>query len=123
MQKSVLIRTLREQLGREATVEFAYLFGSRATETDHADSDADIALFLKEDRPEEVLRLIAVLSKVSGLEADVTVLNRTRNLFLLDTVFRDGIVVKDSPEREAFELAKEHEILDYKAFRRMMDAA
>ncbi len=118
-----IIKKLKSLLEEENNVSFAYLFGSFATGEAIANSDVDIAVYLKDDDMNNVLHLIYILSKNLGKEADLTVLNRTRNLFLLDTVFRDGIVLKDSPQREDFELRKEHEILDYKAFKRTLDAA
>ena len=41
----------------------------------------------------------------------------------MEDILKNGIIVKDADERFDFEFIKEHDILDYKAFRRYIDAA
>jgi hypothetical protein len=56
-------------------------------------------------------------------EVDLVVLNDVKNLFLLEAVFKEGKLLKDSPLRVDFELSKEHDILDYKELKRVINAA
>jgi len=46
-----------------------------------------------------------------------------KNIYLLEDILTNGKVIKDSKERLYFEYIKEHQILDYKAFRSYIDAA
>jgi hypothetical protein len=60
------------------------------------------------------------------MKVDLLVLNQVHNYNLLQEIFDNGILIKDSTPEETrvlFELNKHHEILDYRAFQRMIDAA
>jgi predicted nucleotidyltransferase len=104
-------------------VVFAYLFGSYTHETQTEKSDVDIALYLKKDTLDIRLTLSYELSKILNREVDLVILNSIKNMYLLDSIFQDNILLKESPLRMEFEWKKEHDILDYKAFKRMLDAA
>jgi len=76
-------------------VEFAYLFGSYAKNTFTQNSDIDIALYLKQDNNtfDTKLKIHHKLEIRLNMEVDLLILN------------------------------KHHEILDYKVFQRMINAA
>jgi len=58
-------------------------------------------------------------------EIDLITLNSVKNFELLEEIFNNNIVLKDSTndERIMFELNREHAILDYKEFKRLLDVA
>jgi len=104
-------------------VVFGYLFGSYAQNRQTVKSDVDIALFLKETSLDTRLQINYELSKLLHRDVDLVVLNDVKNLYLLESIFRDGVVLKESGERFDFEVIKQHAILDFKAFKRYIDAA
>jgi len=118
-----IIKTLSEKLQKRKEVLFAYLFGSRVSGKADSHSDYDIAVYLDTDDLDTRLSLIVDLSRTIGGEVDLLVLNKAKNLYLLDELLRKNILLKDHELRQDFEWKKEHEILDFKAFKRMIDAA
>jgi hypothetical protein len=44
-------------------------------------------------------------------------------MYLLKDILDEGVVVKESDERDFFEVKKYHEILDFLAFKRLYDVA
>ena len=120
--QSQLIPLIAEYLKSNSAVEFAYLFGSFAKGEQRDSSDIDIAVYLKENNLDTLLQLTYELSKLSKRDADIVVLNSAKNLFLIESILNDGIVLKDNPKRVDYELAMEHNILDFKEFRRYLDA-
>jgi uncharacterized protein len=118
-----MIDLLKEKLDTFANVNFAYLFGSYANGTQKDKSDVDIAVFLNKNDLDSQLQLNYELSKLLKKDVDLVILNNVKNLFLLESIFKDAIVLKESQKRIDYELRKEHDILDYKAFKRMINAA
>ncbi len=110
-------------LQKADNVVFAYLFGSYAKGEEQKGSDVDIALFLRDDSLDRELDLMHELQKNIDKEIDMVVLNRTKNMYLIDAILREGIVLKDDPQRLEYEVRKEHEIIDYKYFKSLIDAA
>jgi len=108
-------------------IEFAYLFGSYAKNNPTSRSDVDIAIYLKKEYNDfdTKLSIHHKLEIALNKDIDLVVLNSAKNFYLLDDIFNDGIVIKESKndERLLFELNKEHEILDYKVLKRMLDVA
>ncbi|MEN4053308.1 MULTISPECIES: nucleotidyltransferase domain-containing protein [Sulfurimonas] len=108
-------------------VEFAYLFGSYAKKTQSARSDIDIAVYLKKqyNHFDTKLKIHHKLEINLHKDIDLIILNSAKNFTLLEDIFNEGIVLKEAKndERLLFELAKEHEIQDYKVFKRMLDVA
>jgi len=108
-------------------IEFAYLFGSYATNNQTPKSDIDIAVYLKKEHNnfDTKLHIHHTLEIALHKDIDLIVLNNAKNFYLLEDIFHDGIVIKESKndERLLFEVQKEHEILDYKAFKRMLNVA
>lgn len=111
------------ELEQIENVDFAYIFGSYARGSETVRSDIDVAVYLLDDALDHILETSYLLSKSTLCEVDVVVLNTTKNLYLLDAIFRDGKLVKDGEYRIDFELRKEHDILDFKQHREVVDAA
>ena len=108
-------------------IKFAYLFGSYAKNRQSEKSDIDIAVYLEEKHHtfDTKLKIHHALEITLKKEIDLVVLNSAKNFDLLTDIFHEDIVLKDSKDdaRIMYELQKEHEILDYKAFKRMLDVA
>ena len=110
-------------LDRYHTVQFAYLFGSYADGTQHENSDVDIAVYMEDSSLDARLALHHELQKTLQKEIDLVVLNDVKNIYLLEGILSQGIVLKEHEERAYYEVMKHHEIIDFKNFRRYIDAA
>ena len=118
-----MLTTLSQLLENDANVKFAYLFGSYAEGTQRDESDVDLAVYLRDASLDARLALHHRLERVLAKSVDLVVLNEAKNIYLLEAILRKGIVVADDESREDFELRKGHEIIDFKNFRRYIDAA
>jgi predicted nucleotidyltransferase len=116
------IKNILEEL---SIVEFAYLFGSYAKGEEKNWSDIDIAVFTNStlNTLDTFLEIHHKLAVAFHEEIDLVILNSAKNLYLLEDIISDGIVLKDSEERFDFEIKREHDILDFKAYRKFIDAA
>lgn len=56
-------------------------------------------------------------------EVDLVCLNSIKNMYLLEAIITKGIALKDADERALFEVEKNHAIIDFKNFKRYIDAA
>ncbi len=123
----VKVNKLKNLINTIDAIEFAYLFGSYAKETQTKQSDIDIAVYLhkEENTFDTKLKIHHKLEITLKKEIDLVVLNSAKNFSLLENIFHEGIVLKDANNdtRILFELYKQHEILDYKVFKRMLDVA
>ncbi len=115
------IDKLKNYLFLNNNVLFGYLFGSYSKNEQTISSDIDIALYLKDTSLDNKLQINYELSKLLRKDVDLVILNEIKNIYLLDDILRNSNIIKDDDERVDFELIKEHEILDYKAFRRYID--
>ncbi len=108
-------------------IEFAYLFGSYATNTNTQNSDIDIAIFVKDGQSllDTYLHVHHQLEIKLNKEIDVITLNNAKNFYLVKDILDQGIVIKESIEdrREIYEIYKRHEILDYFELKRSLDVA
>ena len=123
----MLIEKLQKLLSHMDEVEFAYLFGSYAKGDYTQRSDIDIAVYLKKQYNDFDTKL-KVHHKIEislGKEIDLIVLNTAKNFNLLENIFNDGIIIKDSQDdlRIMYELDREHEIKDYKEFKKLLHVA
>jgi len=116
-------KKLREILVSDDNVQFAYLFGSYADDTFTDKSDIDIAVYLDDHSFDAKLSLHHALEKVLHKDVDLVCLNEVRNIYLLENILNTGIVMKDHDDRDFFEVRKQHEIIDFKNFKRYIDAA
>lgn len=104
-------------------VQFAYLFGSYFNNSYTDKSDVDIAVYLKDTSLDSRLQLNYELSKLLRKDVDLIVLNEVKNIYLLEDILQNSFLLKDDEKRVDFELVKQHDILDFKEFRKMIDAA
>lgn len=120
---ATILEEIRRYLQKNDTVVFGYLFGSYADNSYTASSDVDVALYLIDLSVDNRLQIIYDLSKLLKKDIDLVVLNEVKNIYLLENILNNSVVVKDNEKRIDFELKKQHEILDYKEFKRMINAA
>lgn len=118
-----MIALLKEILEKIENVKFAYLFGSYADETFTDRSDVDIALFLDDVTFDNQLIVHDALSRELNKDIDLVILNRTKNLYLLEDIITKGILIKDGDGRIDFELKKHHQYIDYIEFKKRINAA
>lgn len=92
------LKAIKNILRKDRNIEFAYLFGSRATEAAGPGSDWDIAVFYGDNRT--ISRwgrfyLEAELSRILGAEVQVVVLNGLGSPLFLFEVIDKGILLVD----------------------------
>lgn len=116
-------KKLQHALASEAAILFAYLFGSAAVNETTPLSDIDIAVFpAKKLSLDERLGIIQRLGKKTALEnLDVTFLDRLENLYLMNSIFEQGILLldRDRDHRELFEVMAHHRFLDFQYQRKL----
>ncbi len=108
-------------------LELAYLFGSIAKGTGHNESDIDLALLFKQkyEEREELLilgRLIDEGEKFLRNKVDVVSLGKASPL-LKYQVICEGIVLKDSTQRGAFESLALREYFDFRYYSEIYNKA
>ena len=112
---------VKQVLGKQGGVEFAYIFGSTVIGNTNKESDVDIGVYLASKDIityfDIRLDLIRVLTQALGKEADVVILNRAAP-FLRYVVIREGKLVFERSEesRVNFELKTLQEYYDYKPY-------
>ena len=114
------IEKIKQLLKDEENITFAYIFGSYVDGSYHDESDIDIAIFLKDDSFDYYLYITHLLEKNLKKKIDITILNKTKNLYLLENIINSSIVVKESDLREDFEIARWHDILDFKELQKRL---
>ena len=118
---------IKKLLSQMDEVQFAYLFGSYARGDYGQGSDIDIAVYLKKQYNDfdTKLKIHHKLEISLQRDIDLIILNSVKNFNLLENIFNDGIIIKDSQDdfRIMYELKKEHEIKDYKEFKRLLNVA
>lgn len=82
-----------------------------------------VAVYLKDITLDAQLEITYELSKALKKDVDLVVLNSVKNIYLLEEILQKGIVLKDESSRFDFEVRGQHSILDFKAFRKYIDAA
>lgn len=119
--KDTLAPVFEKMRGRIAA---AYLFGSSANGEAGPKSDIDIAVLLPTGEADVAfnlrLDLYADCSRaLKRNDIDIVVMNRTRNLFLLDSVVRNGVVLfeADRELREEYEVKVMHDFIDIRDHR------
>lgn len=117
-----LLQAIERYLKNNSLIIFGYLFGSYAKGEHRDNSDIDLALYLQKENLDTLLQINYELSKITQKDIDIVVLNSVKNIYLTDAILRDGIILKDSSQRIDFELKMQENILDFKEFRRYIDA-
>ncbi len=117
------IEKIKNFLKEDDNILFGYLFGSCVNATAHKQSDVDIALYFHDYHFDVYLDIVHRLEKLLHQKVDLVVLNHAKNLFLLETVIRESILLKDHPGRDDFELRKIHQVLDFKALNQRLESA
>jgi len=105
-------------------IVFAYLFGSTARSDLYPSGDVDIAVSVQGADANESFDLKLSLHAdfcraLKRRNVDVVILNRTKNIMLLDQIVREGIVLFDTDEdaRQDFEVDVLHRAMDFKEHR------
>lgn len=116
-----------EQVHKHYPIEFAYLFGSIATGNANKESDIDIAIMLRKKygSKEEILlkgNIIDVGMKYFQRKIDIVLLHNSPPLLKYEVV-KNGIVLKNSPERATFESLALREYFDFRYYSDIYNAA
>ena len=114
---------IKSILSKEENVLFAYLFGS-VSRGDHTEkSDVDIAVYLSDSSLDKRLEVHHALEVALKRNVDLLLLNEVKNIYLLENVLKEGMLVKDGEDRALFEVEKNLQIIDFKNFKRYINAA
>jgi predicted nucleotidyltransferase len=117
-----MVDALRRALEAEAAIVYAVLFGSRARGTEHAASDADVAVELAPGAPRDPQTLGLLMARLESAAG------RPIHLVLLDEapaplayrIFRDGRLLVER-DHAALTARKARAILDYLDFKPVED--
>ena len=120
----MLVDKVKLILQNDANVEFAYIFGSYADNTFTDRSDVDVAVYFKEYNFDIHLALSFKISQITTKDTDLVVLNKAKNLYLLEDIIQKGILLKDDEDKRIdFELLKHHQFIDFIEFKKRIYAA
>ncbi len=130
MRKEDLLEKLSEflnRINRLYPIEFAYLFGSFATETSNKESDIDIAIMFckKYDRKKEIIikgNIIDIGEKYFERKLDIVSLQSAAPLLKYEIV-KEGIPMKDSRKRAEFESLALREYFDFRYYSKIYNKA
>lgn len=125
-----LLPVLRDLLGNEPGIGFAYLFGSVAKGRVHAASDVDVAVWFDHSRPQpgpwatRATELAATLETALRRPVDVVELNRAPSA-LRHNVLSHGqlILSRDDPARREFYVRHAREWYDMEPARELFARA
>jgi len=106
-------KSVHEALSGIEDIIVAYVFGSTAQEKEHAFSDIDVAILLKEPTIDKTMRIHSLLTKSLGDKVDTLLLNFAPP-YLKYQVIKNGIraLTKDEKARVTFEAKALSEGLD-----------
>ncbi len=112
MKHKKTIDLIKDEVSRENSISFAYIFGSVAKGTTGPLSDIDVAIFLSAKNKGKRHKIVENLADFKGPDhIDVVVLNDAP-LLMQFNVIKDGILIKDSKERRNFEYLTMNRYLD-----------
>ena len=108
-----IIKNVHEALSEVEDLIVAYVFGSAATGKEHAFSDIDVAILLKEPSIDKTMKIHSLLTKQLGDKVETLLLNLAPP-YLQYQVIKNGIRVltKDENARITFEAKALSEGLD-----------
>ena len=119
-----MVKILQNILKKEDKIVFGYLFGSFAEESYHDGSDVDIALYFQDYNLDLHLDISLKISKALQRECDLVVLNKIKNLYLVENIISKGILLKDdNDKRVEFELQMHHDYIDFVEFKKVLNAS
>jgi len=118
-----ILKKIKAIIKSEENILFAYIFGSYAKGEQTNNSDIDIALYLKEYSFDYYLGIIKKLQIATNKEVDLVVLNRAKNLFLIEDIINNSILLKDNDKRIEYEVYKWMEIVDFKELDKRLNSA
>jgi len=118
-----ILDKIKAIIDSEKNILFAYMFGSYAKGEQDSSSDIDIALFLKEDSFDYYLDIVKKLQIATNKEIDLVVLNRAKNLFLIEDIINNSILLKDNDKRIEYEVYKWMQIVDFKELDKRLESA
>ena len=118
-----VVNIIKNIINNEDNILFAYLFGSYAKGNQNSSSDIDIAIMLKDNSFDYYLEIVKKLQIATNKEIDLVVLNRAKNLFLIEDIINNSIVLKDSEERIEYETYRWMEIIDFRELDKRLDSA
>lgn len=102
LERERILEKLRAFFADEASVQFVYLYGSRALGFERPDSDVDIAAYFSVD-PLHAPELEPDLTRQLGHNVQVINLNERSAVEFFMKVLPTAVVIKDSPERVEWE--------------------
>ena len=112
------IEALKRVFEDDEKIVAAYLFGSKARETDVKGSDIDIAVLLSstpEDLLDYYLNLLNKLSEILGDKLDLIILNTAPPLLKHQVIKRGKLIyARSERSRIIFEASAQCEYLDFK---------
>jgi predicted nucleotidyltransferase len=100
---------LKEVMEKDDDILFAYLYGSLVFDSTHADSDMDVAIYLKPSDIKGYIKkegklLATLITELHSDKIDLRILN-TSSLLLQYNIIKQGIpiMIRDEAERVDFE--------------------
>lgn len=120
MNQHPVFSLLAEYFSKSNEVVAAYVFGSYAENIARPDSDIDIAVIL-EPVPKDTLeyRLVVMedIKRLTGLDADVIVLNEAPIMLQFQVIQKGKVVFeRDADERAVFVMSVASRYYDYKRY-------
>ncbi len=123
LSSSKVKQLVQNYFKEDKNIEFGYVFGSYADETFNDRSDVDIAVYLTEFNFDIELSIHFELSRLLNKNVDLVVLNKAKNLYLLEDIMQKGFLLKDGDKRFDFEVRKHHQFVDFIEFKKRIYAS
>ena len=112
-----LVNELSQEFNRDPRIMMAFLFGSYAAGTAHANSDLDIAVYLQEPYCfNDVQNLWSRIEKISGKEVDLIVLNTAPPSICWTAIQGIALTIKDERQYLEYMLDCSREAEDFREF-------
>ena len=91
---------LEDTISKIPGIRFSYLFGSGIEEQMGPLSDVDVAVYLdsRANQFDNHLMIHHQLVKATKRDVDLVILNKTRNLFLIESILKQGVLITDKTE-------------------------
>lgn len=120
MDQHTIFSILAEYFSKSNEVVAAYVFGSYAENVARPDSDIDIAVILEpvpKDTLEYRLAVMEDMKRLTGLDADVIVLNEAPRLLQFQVIQKGKVAFeRDADKRAVFVMSVASRYYDYKRY-------